>query len=111
MNSITAYNLGHKFKTICLSEIYLNNETLPNDANLEITGFNMFRFDHSFNYKRGHVFVYYKPTFENLSECISFEISIANKLCRFVRLHTSLGQTQAKFQTFKSNLQCNLDAF
>ena len=45
-----------------------------------------------------------------LSECITFEISIGNKICRFFHLYRSPSQTQDKFQTFKSNLKLNLDA-
>ena len=45
-----------------------------------------------------------------LSECITFEISIGNKICRFIHLSRSPSQTQDKFQTFKSNLKLNLDA-
>ena len=73
LNSITAYNhakvsllitynLLHKFDIICLSETYLNTETPPKDANLEIPGYNMFRSDHPPNYKKGGVCVYYKAT-------------------------------------------------
>ena len=45
-----------------------------------------------------------------LSECITFEISIGNKVCRFIHLYRSPSQTQDEFQTFKSNLKLNLDA-
>ena len=33
---LIAYNLVYKFNIICLSEIYLNTETPPNDAKIEI---------------------------------------------------------------------------
>ena len=45
-----------------------------------------------------------------LSVCITFEISIGNKVCRFIHLYRSPSQTQDEFQTFKSNLKLNLDA-
>ena len=39
-----------------------------------------------------------------LSECITFEINIGNKVCRFIHLYRSPSQTQGEFQTFTSNL-------
>ena len=44
-----------------------------------------------------------------LSECITFEISIGNKVCHFIHLYRSPSQTQDEFQTFNSNLKLNLD--
>ena len=46
----------------------------------------------------------------NLNECTNFEVSIANKVCRFIHLHSSPSQTQDEFQIFKSNLELNLDS-
>ena len=43
---LTAYNSIHKFDIICLSETYLNSETLSNDENLHIPGYNLIRADH-----------------------------------------------------------------
>ena len=43
---LTAYNSIHKFDIICLSETYLNSETLSNDENLDITDYNLIRADH-----------------------------------------------------------------
>ena len=40
-----------------------------------------------------------------LSECITFEISIGNKVCRFIHLFRPPNQTQVEFQMFKSNLK------
>ena len=39
-----------------------------------------------------------------LSESITFEISIATKVCGFIHLYISPSQTQDEFQMFKSNL-------
>ena len=41
---------------------------------------------------------------------LTFEISIGNKVCRFIHLYRSPSQTQDEFQTFKSNLKLNLGA-
>ena len=43
---LTAYNSIHKFDIICLSETYLNSETLSNNENLNIPGYNLIRADH-----------------------------------------------------------------
>ena len=57
---LTAYNLIHNFDIICVSETFLNSETAPNDPNLEIPGYNMYRADHPSNCKRGGVCIFYK---------------------------------------------------
>ena len=117
LSLLTAYNLVHSFDINCLSETYFNSETLPNDTRLELPGYNLFLSDHPSNNKRGGVCVYYKSTLplrilniSNLDECINFEVSIANKICRFIHLYRSPSQKQDEFQEFKSNLEINLDA-
>ena len=42
---------------------------------------------------------YFKPKW-----CITFEVSIANEICRFIHLCRSLSQTQDEFQIFTSSL-------
>ena len=76
----------------------------------------MLRTDHPSNNKRRGVCVFYRTTLplrvliiSYLSECITFEISIGNKVCRLIHLYRSPSQTQDEFQTFKSNLKLNLD--
>ena len=49
---LTAYNNIHKFDIICLSETYLNSETLSSDENLNIPGYNLIIADHLSNTKR-----------------------------------------------------------
>ena len=73
--------------------------------------------DHPPNCKRGGVCIIYKAApplrvlnISNLNECINFEVSIAKKIYRFIRLYRSLTQTQNVFQIFKSNLELNLDS-
>ena len=44
-----------------------------------------------------------------LNECINFEVSTANKICRFIHLYRSPSQTQDEFQIFRSNIELNLD--
>ena len=93
---LTAYNLVHSFDIICLSEIYLNSKNTPNDACLELPGYNLFRSDHPSNNKRGAVCFYYKSTLPlrilnilNLSEYTNFQVSLANKICCFIQLYRS----------------------
>ena len=116
LSLLTAYNLVHSFHIICLSETYLNSETPPNDTRLELPGYNLFGSNHPSHNKR-RVCVYYKSTLplrilniSNLDKCISFEVSIANKICRFIYLYRFPSQKQDEVQEFKSNLEINLDA-
>ena len=51
IQSLIAYNCIHKFDIICLSESYLNSETLSSNSNLQIPGYNA---------KHGSVCLYYK---------------------------------------------------
>ena len=81
---LTAYNNIHKFDIICLSEMYLNSETLSNDENLNIPGYNLITADHLSNTKRGGVCIYFKESLtlrlynvSYLNECICFEIMIS----------------------------------
>ena len=43
---LKAYNSIHKFDIICLSETYLDSNILPDDNNLEVSGYNLVRSDH-----------------------------------------------------------------
>ena len=76
----------------------------------------MLRAHHPSNNKRGSICIFYKTlplrVLNNsyLSECINYEISIGNKVGRFIHLYKSPSQTKDEFQMFKSNLKLNLDA-
>ena len=113
---LTAYVLVHNFDIICLSETYLNSEISTDDKNLEIPGYYLLRPDHPSNNKRGGICIFYRTNLplrvlniSYLSECITFEISIGNKVCRFIHLYRPPSQTQDEFQMYKSNLKLNLD--
>ena len=45
---------------ICLSETYLNYDTLSDNENLKILGYKLIRVDHSSNQKRGGTCMYHK---------------------------------------------------
>ena len=77
----------------------------------------MYLADHPSNCKRGGLCIFYKAmiplkvlNISNLNECFNFEVSIANKICRFIHLYRSPSQTQDEFQIFRSNLELNLDS-
>ena len=43
-------------------------------------------------------------------KCINFEVSIGNKICRFIQLYRTSSQSQDEFQDdFLTNLEMNLD--
>ena len=44
-----------------------------------------------------------------LEECIAFDLIICNKLCSFVALYRSPGQSQEDFATFSNNFEMTLD--
>ena len=70
-NSITANNYLkifllkgyislHNFDVVCILETYLASTTALDDENLELTGYNLLRADHTSTGKRVGVCVYYK---------------------------------------------------
>ena len=98
---LTAYCLVRNFDIVCLSETYLNSETSTDDKNLEIPGYYLLRADHPSNNKRGGVCIFYRTNLplrvlniSYLRECITFEMSIGNKVYRFIHLYRSPSQTQ-----------------
>ena len=60
LSLLRAYLVFHKFDIICLPEIYLNSSYSPDDENLEISGYNLLRSEHSLNSKKWRVCIYYK---------------------------------------------------
>ena len=59
---LSAFTSLDKSETICLSESSFNYKTSTDDDNLEIPDYNIIKWDHPFNTKRGGVCVYYKNT-------------------------------------------------
>ena len=101
---------------ICLSETYLDSTIQSDNGNLEIPGYNLVRFDHPSNNKRGGVCIYYKASLPLrvidiclLQECIIFEMMIGDKQCNFIALCRSPGQDQDEFDSFSKNLKITLD--
>ena len=115
IQSLIVYNCIHKFDIICLSESYLNSETVSSDSNLQIPGYNFARMDHPSNTKCGGVCLYYKCSLRlkvidvpYLQECINSEVKIRDKTCNFISLYRSPSQTKDEFENFIKNLELNL---
>ena len=78
---LIAYIAVYKFDIICLSETFLESKTLPDEDNLDISGYNLVRSDQPSNSKRGGVCIYYKVTLplrvinvNYLNECVRLEL-------------------------------------
>ena len=113
---LTAYVLVHSFEIVSLSETDLNFKTSTHDQNLEMPGYCMLRPNHTSNNKRGSVCLFHGTNFPfrvlnilYLSEYITFEISIGNKVCHSINLYRLTNQIQDKFKTFKSHRKLDLD--
>ena len=114
---LKASNSIHKFDIICLSETYLDLNILSDDSNLEIPGYNLVRSDHPSNKKCWSVCIYCKSflplriiIINYLKECVRFEPIVGDKLCNFIGLYRSPSQSQDLFQSFKENLELNLES-
>ena len=115
---LKAYNSIHKFHIIFIKETYLDSNISPNDSDLEIPRYNLVRCDHSFlfilNKNRGTCIYYnsYLPLriiFINyLDECAWFELS--DKLYNFIALYRSPGRSRDQFESYKENLELNLES-
>ena len=108
---LKAYNSIRKFDIICLSETYLDSNILPDDNNLEVSGYNLVRSDHPSNKKRGGVCIYYKSylplriiNINYLNECVRFELMVGDKLCNFTALYRSPSHSQDQSNLLKKTL-------
>ena len=97
---LIAYNVIHKFDITCISESYLNSDTLSIDSNLNIPGYDVSRADHPSGNRRGGVYIYYKGSLsikmlniDYLQEYICFDLKIGSKLCTIVSLYRSPSQS------------------
>ena len=85
---LRAYNAIHNYDIICLSETYLNHDTLSDSDNLKIPGYELIRVDHPSKQKRGGICMYHKeflPIRVNniscLKESLNFSLSVYRKQC------------------------------
>ena len=108
----------HKFDIICLSEIYLDSSTSPDDDNLEIAGhYDIVRADYPTNTTRGGASVYYGKCLALrvlnivfLNEYINFELRIWDKTYNFAVLYISRRQYQDVFESFCEYFGRTLDS-
>ena len=84
---------------------------------MEIPGYNLVRSDHPSNEKLGGVCICYKSylplriiDINYLNECVRFELMIGDKLCNFIALYRSSSHLQDLFESFKKNLELNLES-
>ena len=96
---------------ICLSDTYLTSTIDIKDENLKIPGYIMYRVD----LKRGGVSIYFKTMLplkvlstNFLQECINFEVSVRNKISRFIYLYRTPSQLQDEFHDILTNLEIYL---
>ena len=76
---------------------------------MERPSYNIIRKDHPSNTKRGGVCVFKLVNIKYLQECITFEIRIGRKCCKFICLYRSSIQTNDVFESFLKNFELTLD--
>ena len=108
---LKAYNAIHTYDT------YLNHDTLSDNDNMRLPGYELIRLDHQSNQKRGGICIYHKdflPIKVNniscLKECLNFDLSVHGKQCNITLIyHRSPSQSSEEFDTFLSNFELLLD--
>ena len=111
---LKAYNAIHTYEIyeiICLSETYLNHDTLFNDDNLRIQGYKLIRVDHRSNQKRGGICIYHKdflPIKVNnvsyLKEFLNFNQSLNGKQYNITLIYRSPSQSLEVSHIFNKGL-------
>ena len=88
---LKVYNAIHAYDIICLSETYLNHDTLSDNDNLGIPGYELIWVDHPSNQKQDGIYICHKdflPIKVNniscLKECLNFNISVYGKQCNII---------------------------
>ena len=116
MSLLKAYNAIHTYDIICLSETYLNHDTLSDKGNLRIPSYELISIDPPSNQKRGGICIYHKdflPIKVNnvscLKECINFNLSVYGEKCNITFIYRSPSQSSKEFDTFLPNFELLLD--
>ena len=106
---LKAYNAIHTYDIICLLETYLNHDTLSDNDNLKIPGYELIRADHPSNQKRGGICISHKDflpikvkNVSCLKECLNFSLSVYGKQCNITLIYHSPSQSSEEFDTFLS---------
>ena len=47
---------------------------------------------------------------KHVNECVRFELMVGDKLCNFITLYRSSSQSRDQFESFKENLELNLES-
>ena len=109
---LKAYLSVQRFDIFCISETYLNSSITEDDDSLQIPRYELIRFDHPSNNKRGNVAIDYKNfvplkliDLNYLSKSILFQLQIGSKICNFISLYRSAANN---FDSFLDNLKLNL---
>ena len=94
----------------------LDSGITSDDGNLEILGYNLIRYDHPSNSKRGEVCNYCKRALplrvliiHFVQESIRFELKIGDKFFNIISLCSSPSQTQDEFEKYSENHERILD--
>ena len=84
---------------------------------MEIPGYHLVHSYYPSNKKHGGVCIYYKSylslriiDINYLNECVMFELMLGEKLCNFIALYRSPSQSQDLLESFKENLELNLES-
>ena len=106
----------HTYDKICLSETYLNHETLLDNDDLRIPGYKLIRGDRPSNQKRGGICIYHKdflPVRVNniscLKGCLNFSLSLYGKQCNINLFCCTPSESSEERDTLLSNLELLLD--
>ena len=110
------HNAIHTYDIICLSETYLNHDTLSDNEDLKIPGYELIRADQPSNQKPGGICIYHKdflPIKVNnvscLKECLNFSLSVHWKQCNITLTYRLPSQSSEECDTFLSNFELLLD--
>ena len=100
---------------ICLSKTYLDSAVLSNDANLDLTGYNLVRTNHPSSTIKCGICINFRDylplklsNIQHLQESINLEIIIGDKKCNFISLYRSPCLSNGNFEPFADNTELNL---
>ena len=113
MELLQGYISSNKVEILHLSKTFLNLYILCDDSNLQLLGFDLIELvthltqkegEFAFNFRISHLInIHY------LNECITFEIKLGDKICKFLSLHMSPNQSEDGFKNFCNNFELTLD--
>ena len=107
---LKAYIAIRTYDIICLSETYLNHDTLSDNDNLWTPGYELINVDHPSNRKRGGICICHRDltpiTVNNVSylkECLNFSLRVNGKQFNITLIYRSPSQSAEEFDTFLSS--------